>query len=82
MKKQKIEQETKGEIKYNAVGGTKGYRWLESEVVETNHKEKDIDMSYFTRLAWDARASIDEYGDVNMFLPEDENIELPWSNYI
>ena len=72
------EQEMKGEIKYNAVGGTKGYRWLESEVVEANHKEKDIDMSYFTRLVWDARASIDEYGDVNEFVPEDENIRLPW----
>lgn len=72
------EQETKGEIKYNAVGGTKGYRWLESETVRSNQKEKDIDMSYFTKLAWDARAAIDEYGDVNTFIPEDESICLPW----
>lgn len=76
------EQNVKGEIKYNAVGGTKGYRWLESENVKTLGKEKDIDMSYYTKLAWDARAAINEYGDVNWFIPEDESIDLPWSTYV
>lgn len=72
------EQQVKDEIKYNAVGGTKGYRWLESEVVKSNGKEKDIDMTYFTKLVWDARAAINEYGPVDEFLPDDENIHLPW----
>lgn len=72
------EQNVKGEIKYNAVGGTKGYRWLESENVKTLGKEKDIDMSYYTKLAWDARAAINEYGDVNWFIPDDDSIHLPW----
>ena len=72
------EQEVKGEIKYNAVGGTKGYRWLESETVKNLGKEKDIDMSYYTKLAWDARASINEFGDANWFIPDDDSIHLPW----
>lgn len=76
------EQNVKGEIKYNAVGGTKGYRWLESENVKTLGKEKDIDMSYYTKLAWDARAAINEYGDVNWFIPDDDSIRLPWSTYV
>ena len=40
--------------------------------------KKDIDMSYYTKLAWDARAAINEYGDVNWFIPDDDSIRLPW----
>ena len=72
------EQVVKGETKYNSVGGTKGYRWLESETVKTLGKEKDIDVSYYTKLVWDARAAIAEYGDENLFIPEDDSIRLPW----
>lgn len=72
------EQELKGEIKYNSVGGTKGYRWLESEFVKLDGREKDIDMSYYAKLVWDARAAIEEYGDANWFIPADESIRLPW----
>ena len=32
--------------KYSAVVGTKGYRWMESEMVKTLNKQNLIDMSY------------------------------------
>lgn len=72
------EQTLKGELKYNAVGGTKGYRWLEAETVKLNQKQKDIDLSYYIRLADDARAAIEEYGDPEWFIPKVDQIRLPW----
>lgn len=72
------EQTLKGELKYNAVGGTKGYRWLEAETVKFNNKQKDIDLSYYIRLADDARAAIEEYGDPEWFIPKINSIRLPW----
>lgn len=54
--------------KYSAVGGTKGYRWLESEIVSNLGKEGDIDRRYYAALVDDAIASISEYGDCEAFL--------------
>lgn len=56
------------EGKYSAVTGTKGYRFLESEVVKNNHLEDAIDKSYYTKLVDEAVASISEYGDFNEFV--------------
>lgn len=53
--------------KYNSVAGAKGYRWLESEMVQATGKEKDIDMAYFTSLADEAKDAIMEYGDFEWF---------------
>ncbi len=53
--------------KYNAATGTKGYRWLESEMVRLLGKEKDIDKRYYASLVDDAIASISEYGDFEAF---------------
>lgn len=53
--------------KYNAAGGTKGYRWLESEMVRTLGKEKDIDRSYYDKLVDDAIDTISKFGDFEMF---------------
>lgn len=50
-----------------AIGGTSGYRWLESEVVKTYGKEKDVDMSYYTSLVDEAASAIAEYGDLEWF---------------
>lgn len=72
------EQQYKGETRYNAIGGTKGYRWLESEYVKLSEKEKYIDVSYYTKLLWDARAAINEFGDANWFIPPEKSIKLPW----
>ena len=77
--------------KYYAATGTKGYRWLESEVVRTLGKEDDIDLSYYRKLVDDAVATISEYGDFEMLISDDpylpptdvqqeikEKCELPW----
>ena len=54
--------------KYDAVTGTKGYRWLESEIVKTNGKEADIDQSYYHKMVDDAVATISEFGDIEWFI--------------
>jgi hypothetical protein len=54
--------------KYYAAGGTKGYRWLESEVVKALGKEDDIDIKYYLDLVDDAVAAISEYGDFEWFI--------------
>lgn len=53
---------------FYAAAGTKGYFWLESEIVKTLQKEKDIDMGYFDRLVDEARDNISQYGDLEWFL--------------
>jgi len=47
--------------KYYAVAGTKGYRWLESEAVQTLHKEDYIDYEYYDQLVDRAREEIRKY---------------------
>ena len=56
------------EEKYNAVTGCKGYRWLESGMVQKLNKEDSIDMSYFENLAKDAIENISQYGDFDIFV--------------
>lgn len=78
--------------KYYAAAGTKGYRWLESEMVKTLGKEGNIDESYYNKLVDEAIEAIMQYGDFNMFInnehyisPEFMNIpegvgdEYPWN---
>lgn len=58
---------------YHAASGTKGYRWLESEMVRTLNKEQDIDHAYFAKLVDDAVKNISKYGDFEWFVSfEDE----------
>ena len=54
--------------KYYAVGGTKGYRWLEAEDVKTYRKEDDIDIKYFEKLNKDAIDHISKFGDFERFV--------------
>lgn len=54
--------------KYYAATGSKGYRWLESEVVDKLGKEKDIDDSFYKKLVDDAVKDISEYGDFEWFV--------------
>ena len=58
--------------KYHAVTGTKGYRWLESEVVEGSNKIDKIDLSYYNSLVNDAIDDIGDYGDIEWFRSEDK----------
>lgn len=54
--------------KYYAVTGTKGWRWLESDMVEALEKEDDIDISYYHKLVDEAVESISEFGDFEWFV--------------
>ena len=53
--------------KYSAVTGSKGYRWIESEMVKTLGKESDIDISYYHKMVDDAIDTIAKYGDFEAF---------------
>jgi hypothetical protein len=59
--------------KYNAATGTKGYRWLESEMVQDN--PEIIDDRYYKELVDEAVDTISQYGDFEMFVSDiiDEN---------
>lgn len=59
--------------KYSAVTGTKGYKWLESEMVKTLGLESDIDRSYYDKLVDDAVAAISKYGDFEAFVSGEQN---------
>lgn len=64
--------------KYSAAGGTKGYRWLEAEDVKLMSKEDDIDISYFDDLCANAISTINEYGDFEWFVSDDEYVAPPF----
>ena len=53
--------------KYSAATGTKGYRWLESEIVRASGKEEDIDRRYYVAMVDEAVATISKYGDFEAF---------------
>ena len=74
-----------GEKSFAAVTGTKGYRWLESEMVKILEKESQIDESYYISLVDGARAAIAAYGDADWFIdgkagtPPWDGPGEPWS---
>lgn len=53
---------------FHAATGSKGYFWLESEMVEVLNKEDDIDLSYFNKLVDEAKDKIAKYGDFEWFV--------------
>lgn len=67
--------------KYYAVGGSKGYRWLESEMVRELGREDDIDRSYYNRLVDEASEAISKYGDFERFV-SDEPLEEPTPDFM
>ena len=56
--------------KQMAVQGTKGWLWMEAEMVEELGLEKDIDMDFFKNLVDEAVTSLGKHGDVEAFLDE------------
>lgn len=62
------------EGKYYAATGSKGYRWLESEMVETLNKEEDIDHGHFIEMVDTAKETIQKYGDFEWFVSDDPYI--------
>jgi hypothetical protein len=59
-----------GNTKYASATGAKGFRWLESEMVKTLSKEKDIDRSYYDKLVDAAVETISQYGDLEWFISD------------
>ena len=68
-----------GNAKFNAVTGTKGYRWLESETVRRLGKQDDIDRSYYDNMVDKAVDTISKFGDFEWFVSDDPYIS-PWFN--
>ena len=67
--------------KYYAVAGTKGFRWLEAEVVKNNGKEDDIDMMYYIKMSDDAIAKIEEFGSFSWLVdPAPYNCTVPYDS--
>lgn len=60
-----------GDGKFVAATGSKGYRWLESEMVRALGKEADIDRGFYDKLVNDAIETINEYGDFEWFQSDD-----------
>lgn len=60
--------------KYAAATGSKGYRWLESDMVKELGKEADIDRSFYNKLVDDAVEAISKYGDFEQFVSDDPYI--------
>lgn len=61
----------KKDDKYYAVTGTKGFRWLESEMVKELGKEHNIEQRYYEQMVDKAVATISKYGDFDRFIQED-----------
>ncbi|QED11599.1 DNA primase/polymerase [Arthrobacter phage Qui] len=59
-----------------SVQGTKGWLWMESEMVEKLGLQKDIDMDYFRTLVDEAVNQLKKYGDVEGFLDGGYSEEL------
>ena len=57
--------------KYYAATGSKGYRWLESEMIRGSN-EAFIDRRYYDNLVDEAIKTISEYGDFEMFVTDTE----------
>lgn len=56
--------------KYYAATGSKGFRWLEAEMVKALDKEKNIDRTYYDKLVDTAVETISKYGDFEMFVSD------------
>ncbi len=71
--------------KYYAVTGTKGYRWVETEIAKKVEIDDIVDTSYHQKLADEAIATINKFGDFDRFIDlsrpyYDENDDVPWSD--
>ena len=57
-----------------AAPGSKGYRWLESDMVKELKKEDHIDTSFYDSLVDDAIDDISKHGDFEWFISDDPYI--------
>jgi hypothetical protein len=54
--------------KYYAATGSKGYRWLEADMVRALKREADIDRGYYNSLVDEAIEDISKFGDIEWFM--------------
>lgn len=54
--------------KYTSVTGTKGFRWIESEMIKNLDYDNIIDISYYDKLVDKAIETIGKYGDFEQFV--------------
>ena len=54
--------------KYYAATGSKGYRWMEAEIVKLMEKEDCIDISYYDNMAAEAKKAVEEYVNYEEFI--------------
>lgn len=70
----RVKNDKDGTPKTYSVNGTKGYLWLEAEVLHNIIKghmvkmDEAIDMSYFERLADEAKMTIEKFGNFEEFV--------------
>lgn len=64
---------SKDQVKYDAVTGTKGFRWFESDVIKNLDIYDQIDMDYFNGLCDDAIKNIEKYGAHDIFIEADHD---------
>lgn len=75
------ENKKTGEKRYAAATGSKGFRWLESEMVRELGKENDIDRTYYNNLVDEAVKSLSSYGDFERFVADEPFVSdntPPW----
>lgn len=70
-------RDKEGNIKYDCVTGTKGYRWLESEQVVEQGKEEDVDRRYHEALVKEAKKTIQSFGCYHWFVSDEPYISVP-----
>lgn len=70
------ENKKTGVIGYAAATGSKGYRWMESEMVKVLGREDGIDRGYYDRQVDEAVKTISEYGDFEWFVSDDPYIPV------
>lgn len=68
-----MRQDSKDPNKYMSVTGSKGYRWMEADIVKDFNLEDKIDISYHRALVDAAIDNINEHGNFEDFMME----ELP-----
>lgn len=66
--------------KYYAATGSKGYRWIESELIRGTEMEDNIDRSYYNALVDDAAEAISMYGDLEWFISDDPYNPPPYQD--
>ena len=66
---------------YAAATGSKGFRWLESEMVRQLEKQKDIDRTYYNNMVDEAVKTLSVYGDFERFVADEPYVSdntPPW----